>query len=420
MSSEMKVLLKTITFLVGCLILVSVGVRYDDQLNALNDKYIRGKQSLDAAPVWLNAYLPSSVVSYDFLQFLDNESSDIDQYGVAKSIGALTTYAASVEGGIEWMTNSGQYFRTLGDFSAMETFSVWSKLERPVLSKSNGGVRGAVRLDGGNLGIYYTQKASDGSRKPFSVAFAIYNEALNKVVDSVALGDFEAREHFALGGGMDFDAATSTVFLAVGSASATDDVIAGGKAQDSKSFFGKTLKITVDKNADDIFTISELSIFTQGHRNPQGLAIYGGLVFSVEHGPMGGDEINVLNEGLNFGWNKRSFGSKYGGEDFAYTSENELFTDPIFYFTPSIGISDVSPCPVKFDAFGYRPCVMVAAMRDTSVRFVKIEYFNQEPVVRSIERVSFPGRVRKVVGADSSIYGFLDSGIIHKVTYERR
>ena len=55
------------------------------------------------------------------------------------------------------------------------------------------------------------------------------------------------------------------------------------------------------------------SIWSYGHRNPQGLALHPGTgeVWSSEHGPMGGDELNIIKKGLNYGWPLYSIGINY-------------------------------------------------------------------------------------------------------------
>ena len=76
-------------------------------------------------------------------------------------------------------------------------------------------------------------------------------------------------------------------------------------SQDDNSIFGKILKIsTLDKT---------YNIFSKGHRNPQGLHYdnVNDLIISTEHGPWGGDEINIISQYNNFGWPISSYGKHY-------------------------------------------------------------------------------------------------------------
>ena len=86
-------------------------------------------------------------------------------------------------------------------------------------------------------------------------------------------------------------------------------------------------------------------IFTSGHRNPQGLFVgASGRIWSTEHGPQGGDELNLVREGANYGWPLATYGTDYGTHAWPLTAvpgthEGDGFTQPSFAWIPSIGIS---------------------------------------------------------------------------------
>jgi glucose/arabinose dehydrogenase len=131
--------------------------------------------------------------------------------------------------------------------------------------------------------------------------------------------------------------------------------------QNLNSLYGKIITIDLDTKKIDILSI--------GHRNPQGLFydVKNDILFSTEHGPQGGDEINVnvspkLNKIKNFGWAISSYGEHYGFDDGwseKIKKETDLiddlykvaplnkshkdfgFEEPIKYFTPSIGITEI-------------------------------------------------------------------------------
>lgn len=93
---------------------------------------------------------------------------------------------------------------------------------------------------------------------------------------------------------------------------------------------------------DEAGTVTPFSI---GHRNQQGLAIDGqGRVWSTEHGPEGGDELNLIVEGGNYGWPLASYGAEYGTDNwpFAVNATNHgEYREPAHAFIPSIGISQL-------------------------------------------------------------------------------
>lgn len=83
-------------------------------------------------------------------------------------------------------------------------------------------------------------------------------------------------------------------------------------------------------------------IWSYGHRNPQGLAVHPvtGDVWAGEHGPQGGDEVNLIQAGLNYGWPVVGYGVNYGaGEPIHSTQERENMESPLHYWVPSIATS---------------------------------------------------------------------------------
>ncbi len=83
------------------------------------------------------------------------------------------------------------------------------------------------------------------------------------------------------------------------------------------------------------------SIFSYGHRNPQGLAYNPKTneLWETEHGPRGGDEVNIIKKGANFGWPVISYGINYDGTTFTNISEKEGMEQPEIYWIPSIAPS---------------------------------------------------------------------------------
>lgn len=87
------------------------------------------------------------------------------------------------------------------------------------------------------------------------------------------------------------------------------------------------------------------AIFSYGHRNPQGMAVHpeSGDIWTHEHGPRGGDEINLVQKGKNYGWPVISYGINYSGSRFTELTEKEGMEQPVSYWVPSI-----APCGLDF------------------------------------------------------------------------
>ena len=110
------------------------------------------------------------------------------------------------------------------------------------------------------------------------------------------------------------------------------------RAQDLNDYNGSVLKLN-----DDGSIPGESAIYSYGHRNPQGAAIHPqtGVLWIHEHGPRGGDEINLPVAGGNFGWPEVTYGREYWGPRIG---ENSLpgMVDPIYQWTPSIAPSGMA------------------------------------------------------------------------------
>ena len=115
------------------------------------------------------------------------------------------------------------------------------------------------------------------------------------------------------------------------------------QAQVISSQLGKVLGFTIDGEplVNHPFPESPF-IFTVGHRNPQGL-VQGnnGQIFLHEHGPDGGDEVNLLQQGANYGWPVVTLGKDYSGARISPFKTYPGMTDPIVNWTPSIAPSSM-------------------------------------------------------------------------------
>lgn len=121
----------------------------------------------------------------------------------------------------------------------------------------------------------------------------------------------------------------------------------GPDTQSPKTLGGKVLRLTDEGKVppDNPFVGREDArpeIFTMGHRNTLRLAKHPltGAIWQIENGPNGGDEVNILEPGANYGWPLVSLGRTYGGPwQGPFTKEG--FRDPIIYWTPSIAVSSI-------------------------------------------------------------------------------
>ncbi len=121
------------------------------------------------------------------------------------------------------------------------------------------------------------------------------------------------------------------------------------EAQNPENHLGSVIRINPDGSVpqDNPFIDEDgkqPEIFSYGHRNPQGLAIHSetGKIWEHEHGPRGGDEINVIKAGANYGWPAVTFGIDYTGFKISDKTSAPGMEDPILQWTPSIAPSGMS------------------------------------------------------------------------------
>lgn len=186
------------------------------------------------------------------------------------------------------------------------------------------------------------------------------------------------------------------------------------EAQDPKTHLGSTIRINEDGSVpdDNPFYNHEHyrpEIFTYGNRNVQGIALHPETneIWSHEHGPKGGDEINILKSGNNYGWPKITYGIDYTGFEITDKTSAPGMEQPILYWAPSI-----APCGMIFYQGNKFPKwqgdIFVGALVQTHLRRVRIEngkVIEQEELLKRFEE-----RIRDVeLGPDGYIYIVNDS-----------
>ena len=159
---------------------------------------------------------------------------------------------------------------------------------------------------------------------------------------------------------------------------------------------------------------SKPAIYSWGHRNPQGMAIHpvSGEIWIHEHGPRGGDEVNIIKSGANFGWPILSYGINYWGTSFAEGTEREGYESPIWYWDPSIAPSGMAF--VTSDRYPrWRSHILVGSLKFGYLVLCQVEgrtITSAEVIIEGI------GRVRNVRQApDGYLYIASDTGAIKRI-----
>ena len=159
---------------------------------------------------------------------------------------------------------------------------------------------------------------------------------------------------------------------------------------------------------------AKTAIFSYGHRNPQGMTKHPetGKIWVHEHGPKGGDEINVVQKGKNFGWPVISYGVNYSGTRFTDITAKEGMQQPLFYWVPSIAPSGMDfVTSEKYP--DWKGNLLVGSLKFEYLERLVIE--NNE-VTKREKLLEGMGRVRDVKeGPDGFIYVALENVGIVKI-----
>ncbi|GAB6860675.1 PQQ-dependent sugar dehydrogenase [Haloplanus litoreus] len=164
------------------------------------------------------------------------------------------------------------------------------------------------------------------------------------------------------------------------------------RGQNPDALAGSVLRVTLDgdPHPDNPF---DSRVFSYGHRNPQGLTVRDGAVYSTEHGPSVGDEINVLDAGENYGW-----------PEVTGPSDDDRFTDPVTSYSPTIAPASAAMYDGPIES--WRGDLLFGTLKSQHVHRVRLDG-GDDPGVAAEERLfegEF-GRIRTVfTGPDGHLH----------------
>lgn len=187
----------------------------------------------------------------------------------------------------------------------------------------------------------------------------------------------------------------------------------GDRAQDLSDLAGKTVRLLPDGRVPDHNPFvgrreAAPQIFSYGHRNPQGIAVHPetGEIWTHEHGPRGGDEINVIRPGVNYGWPVITYGISYMFLPIGEGTQKEGMAQPVYVWTPSIAPSGMAF--YRDDAFPeWRGDLFVGAL--AAELLVRIELDGEQVVAEERLLEGTIGRIRDVaLGPEGFVYLLTD------------
>jgi cytochrome c2 len=191
-----------------------------------------------------------------------------------------------------------------------------------------------------------------------------------------------------------------TLLLAVGDFGFDGVASIDAVSQDVASSYGKIFSIHIADGTASLFSI--------GHRNPQGLFVDDdGKIWEAEHGPLGGDKINLLVKGANYGWPYATFGTDYGSFSWPLNkpeSEWGAYQDPVFAFVPSMAVSNLFV--VHGDLFPrWRGDLLIGTLKDKTLLRAHVRGGH----VLYLESMYFGARIRDLIeGRDGRVLVWSD------------
>ena len=195
----------------------------------------------------------------------------------------------------------------------------------------------------------------------------------------------------------------------------------GDLAQDPVALLGKIIRINPDGSLPDDNPKKPgwaPQIWSIGHRNIQGAAIdpASGLLWTVEHGARGGDELNQPQAGRNYGWPVISYGRNYSGSKIGEGTKKDGMEQPVYYWDPSIATSGLA----FYDGAlfpGWKGNILVGCL--AGARLSRLVIRGGEVVAEEVLLAERGERIRDVrVGPDGAVYVLIDEsdGSILKLT----
>ena len=192
------------------------------------------------------------------------------------------------------------------------------------------------------LYLSYAKGHEDGRRSSTAIARAVLRGNSLEEVEDIFIANSWSASPTNFGGRMVFGN-DGKLYMTIGERQ--EEV----RAQDGLDHGGKVIRLNDDGSVpednpfvgrDDILP----EIFAIGIRSPQGLTLHpdSGELWENEHGPLGGDEVNIIRAGRNYGWPIVTYGRDYDGVAISDLTERDDFESPFMYWVPSIAISGIS------------------------------------------------------------------------------
>jgi glucose/arabinose dehydrogenase len=181
--------------------------------------------------------------------------------------------------------------------------------------------------------------------------------------------------------------------------------------------FTKIDQVKTRQDLGSVFKISKSKVekISQGHRNQQGILLIGSDLYTSEHGPRGGDELNLITRGQDYGWPAVSYGQPYSSGDYVkpgVTGSHEGFTKPLTYWVPSVAPTELVQLPSTWGQWSSQ--IVMGTLREESLIFIQL---TNRTTVGEITAVNVGERIRDLaISKSGQMHATTDSGKLLVIT----
>lgn len=158
-------------------------------------------------------------------------------------------------------------------------------------------------------------------------------------------------------------------------------------------------------------TKSKVERISQGHRNQQGVVLIGNDLYVSEHGPRGGDELNLILTGKDYGWPAVTYGEPYSSGDYVrpkITGSHEGFTKPLYNWVPSVAPTELIQLPTGNSWGGWAEQLVMGTLREQSLIFIQLR---SPTSVGEVVKVNVGERIRDLeMGKNNQVIATTDNG----------
>ena len=295
--------------------------------------------------------------------------------------------------------NNYEIFIQTGEKLNKSTFSKFI-LQDDIYFEKNGGIKSVFTIKN----IYFVLITKKISNCSYLALIRLID--LKELLKSECIPDYENIDFNGSGGA--YTELNEEILLSIGAPENSSESIRQ-LAQDQNSIFGKIVAMKKSDLINLNLNTINYKIYSYGHRNPQGLIFLNSNIFSSEHGPQGGDELNLIKQYNNYGWPLVSYGTRYyNGKSFNFSNDNKKFVEPIYAFIPSVAPSALGKCPKNLiNYYNKENCLMSLTLREQSILIILLD--NNLRLI-SIEKFFLDKRLRHFgLKENSEIYFDLEN-----------